>query len=127
MRALLCALFVASVYALVVTRATPVPDVGAAAGGPCPGVALDPLMYDYIVQNFERDTGSHNAVAAILLNYRMYDTLFEALILLTAIIGMTQFLPRAADIEAGRQAHRRAVADAAVDAPSGDAEDTGHA
>ncbi len=72
---------------------------------------LEPMMYDYMVRHFQEDTHSKNAVAAILLNYRMYDTMFEALILLTAIIGMTQFLPRAADVEAGRQAHARASAD----------------
>ena len=71
-------------------------------------VELEPMMYDYMVRHFQEDTHSRNAVAAILLNYRMYDTMFEALILLTAIIGMTQFLPRAADVEAGRQAHARA-------------------
>jgi multisubunit Na+/H+ antiporter MnhB subunit len=62
---------------------------------------LDPLMYDYIVQNFEEDTHAKNAVASILLNYRMYDTMFEALILLAAIIGMNQFLPR----ESGMRHH----------------------
>ncbi len=54
---------------------------------------LEPQLYLYITENFKADTGAHNAVAAILLNYRMYDTMFEALILLTAIIGMKQFLP----------------------------------
>jgi multisubunit Na+/H+ antiporter MnhB subunit len=54
---------------------------------------LDPFLYTYMVENFRTDTGAHNAIAAILLNYRMYDTMFEALILLTAIIGMRQFLP----------------------------------
>ena len=61
-------------------------------------VELDPLMYDYIVRNFQEDTHAKNAVASILLNYRMYDTMFEALILLAAIIGMNQFLPRESDL-----------------------------
>ncbi len=61
---------------------------------------LDPYMYDYMIENFEDDTHAKNAVAAILLDYRMYDTMFEALILLTAIIGMKQFLPGAADLRA---------------------------
>lgn len=56
-------------------------------------VELNPFIYEYVTQNFERDTHAKNAVAAILLNYRMYDTMFEALILLTAIIGMNHFLP----------------------------------
>ncbi len=61
----------------------------------------DPFLYHRITQQFEEETGAHNAVAAILLNYRMYDTMFEALILLTAIIGMQQFLPRKVDMEGG--------------------------
>ncbi len=52
-----------------------------------------PILFEYIVRNYEEDCGTTNAVTAILLNYRMYDTMFEVLILLTAIIGMKQFLP----------------------------------
>lgn len=59
---------------------------------------LEPSLYLYMIQNFLQDTDSKNAVASILLNYRMYDTMFEALILLTAIIGMQQFLPRSKDM-----------------------------
>ena len=60
-------------------------------------VELDPFTYDYVVRNFQEDTHSRNGVAAVLLNYRVYDTMFEALILLAAIIGMTQFLPRSTE------------------------------
>ncbi len=63
------------------------------------GVAQDPFLYRYVIEHFGEDTAARNAVAAILLNYRMYDTMFEALILLTAIIGMHQFLPGVADME----------------------------
>ncbi len=63
------------------------------------GEELDPHTYEYVTRNFNADTESKNGVAAVLLNYRMYDTMFEALILLTAIIGMTQFLPRRSDVE----------------------------
>ncbi len=52
-----------------------------------------PVVYEYVVQHYEEDCRTTNAVTAILLNYRMYDTMFEVLILLTAIIGMKQFLP----------------------------------
>ncbi len=45
----------------------------------------------YYIFNFARDTGAGNAVAAIYLNYRMYDTIFEALILLVSIIAMLHF------------------------------------
>ncbi len=58
---------------------------------------LEPILYDYVAANFHDDTSARNAVAAVLLNYRMYDTLLEALILLTAIIGMLQFLPGSRD------------------------------
>lgn len=60
---------------------------------------LQPVLYRYMIINFENDTAAHNAIAAILLNYRMYDTMFEALILLTAIIGMKQFLPAAQELQ----------------------------
>ena len=58
----------------------------------------EPMISQYVIEHFHEDTGARNAVAAILLNYRMFDTIFEALILLTAIVGMHQFLPRAVDI-----------------------------
>ncbi len=45
----------------------------------------------YFVENYEDDTGARNAVAAIYLNYRVYDTLFEALLLLIAIVGIVHF------------------------------------
>lgn len=45
----------------------------------------------YYIHNFIEDTGARNAVAAIYLNYRMYDTVFEALILLVSIIAMLHF------------------------------------
>ncbi len=45
----------------------------------------------YVLANFEAETGARNAVAAIYLTYRVYDTLFEALLLLIAIIGIMHF------------------------------------
>ena len=45
----------------------------------------------YYIENFTADTGAGNAVAAIYLNYRMYDTIFEALILVTSVVGMLHF------------------------------------
>ena len=38
-----------------------------------------------------RDTAALNFVTAIYLNYRVYDTLFEALMLLISIIGVIYF------------------------------------
>lgn len=63
------------------------------------GTTQVPILYRYMILRFEEDTAAHNAVAAILLNYRMYDTMFEALILLTAIIGMKQFLPAETELK----------------------------
>jgi len=48
-------------------------------------------LAEYYLTHFREDTGAQNAVAAIYLNYRMYDTLFEALMLLVSIIGMIHF------------------------------------
>ncbi len=81
MRYLFSALLVAAVFTTVILLGVP------------PGSELEPLLYAYVIRNFVADTAAHNAVAALLLNYRMYDTMFEVLILLTAIIGMKQFLP----------------------------------
>ncbi|GEM_PF-1076113 len=78
---------------------------------------LEPTMYEYMVENFQRDTAAHNAVAAILLNYRMYDTMFEALILLTAIIGMKQFLPSAGEFTGGKSGRGADTTDWSGDSP----------
>lgn len=50
-------------------------------------------MYRYYSEHFLSDIGAPNAVASILLTYRMYDTIFEAIILLCSIIGIMHFLP----------------------------------
>lgn len=48
-------------------------------------------LYDYYVVNSLQDTGATNAVAAILLNYRLFDTFFEALMLLISVLGIIYF------------------------------------
>ncbi len=85
MRVFMCALLVVAVYSVVTT-------VNALHR-----VEQEPMMYRYITKNYQEDTAATNAVAAVLLNYRVYDTIFEALILLTAIVGMHQFLPGVSD------------------------------
>ena len=52
----------------------------------------EPTLYNYFTNSLEDNTGAQNIVAAILLNYRMYDTVFEAMILLTSVMGMLHFL-----------------------------------
>ncbi|MCS7227767.1 MAG: DUF4040 domain-containing protein [Endomicrobia bacterium] len=49
-------------------------------------------LADYYVNNTTKDTGAVNVVAAIILNYRAYDTLGEATVLFTAILGAVLIL-----------------------------------
>ncbi len=44
-----------------------------------------------ILQNHVEQTGADNAVAAIYLNYRLWDTLFEALVLLVSAVAVIIF------------------------------------
>lgn len=46
---------------------------------------------DYILQNHTSQTGALNAVSAIYLNYRLWDTLFEAMILLLSALAVISF------------------------------------
>jgi multicomponent Na+:H+ antiporter subunit B len=48
-------------------------------------------LYHYIIANFQADTGSVNAVTGIYLDYRVFDTLFETLLLLVSVIGIIYF------------------------------------
>ena len=81
MRTIVSAVIAVSLFVLVINISRGFPE------------KQEPVLYKYVVENFEDDCGTSNAVTAILLNYRMYDTMFEVLILLTAIIGMKHFLP----------------------------------
>ncbi|MDN5297594.1 MAG: hypothetical protein PWP51_147 [Clostridiales bacterium] len=51
-------------------------------------LVTDAPVAAYYVENAYRDTASVNVVTAIYLNYRYYDTIFEAFILLFSIIGV---------------------------------------
>jgi multicomponent Na+:H+ antiporter subunit B len=46
-------------------------------------------LKDYYLARFMTDVGGQNAVAAILLGYRVYDTLFEALILVVSVVAVS--------------------------------------
>lgn len=46
---------------------------------------------NYYLTNALKDTGAENIVTAIYLNYRLYDTFFEALMLLISVIGVIHF------------------------------------
>lgn len=46
-------------------------------------------MDDYFIQNAQAESGVNNVVTAILFDYRGFDTLGEATVLFTAVIGVT--------------------------------------
>lgn len=48
-------------------------------------------LKDYYMQHFISDTGAYNAVTGIYLNYRVFDTMFESLLLLVSVIGVIYF------------------------------------
>jgi len=45
-------------------------------------------MDDYMIQNSQNETGTNNVVAAVLFDYRGFDTLGEATVLFTAVTGV---------------------------------------
>ena len=51
------------------------------------GVA-NPYLKDLYLVRFQLDVGGENAVTSIYLGYRMYDTIFEALMLLISVVGV---------------------------------------
>ncbi|PKM54040.1 conserved protein of unknown function [Petrocella atlantisensis] len=48
-------------------------------------------LFHYYINNFKADTGAGNSVTAIYLNYRLFDTFFETLLLLVSVIGIIYF------------------------------------
>ena len=54
------------------------------------GVSLSKADTAYIA-NAEKDTGASNVVTAIYLNYRMFDSIFETLILLISATAVIDF------------------------------------
>ena len=53
-----------------------------------PNGAVNTTLKDQYIAQFARDVGGENAVTAIYLGYRLYDTLFEALMLLVSIVAV---------------------------------------
>ncbi len=49
------------------------------------------LIFVNVMQSFKEQTYAQNAVASIYLNYRIFDTIFEALMLLVSVIGVVHF------------------------------------
>ncbi len=55
------------------------------------GAPGESLLFDQIFAKGFVETAANNLVAAIYLNYRLFDTLLEALLLLVSVIGVSQF------------------------------------
>ncbi len=51
---------------------------------------LQPI-YNEVIANYPKQTQAVNSVAAIYLNYRIFDTIFEALMLLVSVMGVVHF------------------------------------
>ena len=54
-----------------------------------PGPEVSTYLRDLYITRFAHDVGGFNAVTSIYLAYRVYDTLFEALILVIAIVAVS--------------------------------------
>ncbi len=48
-------------------------------------------VFNSVMENYKNDTFAENAVAAVYLNYRIFDTIFEALMLLVSVMGVVHF------------------------------------
>ena len=46
---------------------------------------------DYILAHHNEETGAKNAVTSIYLNYRLWDTLFEAMVLMLSALAVIRF------------------------------------
>ncbi|MEA1940372.1 MAG: hydrogen gas-evolving membrane-bound hydrogenase subunit E [Candidatus Caldatribacteriota bacterium] len=45
-------------------------------------------MDDYFIENAQSETGANNVVTSIVFDYRGFDTLGEATVLFTAVVGV---------------------------------------
>lgn len=50
--------------------------------------ASDFPIYNHVIQSGFSETSAYNLVTSIYLNYRYYDTLFEALLLIISVIAV---------------------------------------
>ena len=51
-------------------------------------------MDDYFINNAQRETGANNVVTSIVFDYRGFDTLGEATVLFTAVLGVVALFRR---------------------------------
>ncbi len=50
-----------------------------------------PVLFEAVMDHYASETNAKNAVASIYLNYRIFDTIFEALMLLVSVMGVIHF------------------------------------
>ncbi len=60
-------------------------------------VEFPEYLKTYYIENFYDDTFAKNCVSAIYLNYRVYDSLFETLILFSSVSAVICFSRRRDD------------------------------
>lgn len=58
------------------------------------GSPEDAPVDDYIFKNTQNETGTNNAVTAIVFDYRGFDTLGEETILITSVTGVAMLFRR---------------------------------
>lgn len=51
-------------------------------------------MDDYFIENAQIETGANNVVTSIVFDYRGFDTLGEATVLFTAVVGIVALFRR---------------------------------
>ncbi len=50
-----------------------------------------PELFSLVIENHLEDTAAQNSVTSVYLNYRIFDTIFEALMLLISVMGVIHF------------------------------------
>lgn len=86
--ALLCVALLVFIGALLYVAVNPL-DFGASRGNHL--VFGEPRytdMDDYFIHNGQNQTGANNIVTSIVFDYRGYDTIGEASVLFTAVLGV---------------------------------------
>lgn len=64
------------------------------------------LAKDYVSAHHIDDTSAHNAVTAVYLNYRLWDTLFESLVLLICALAVIS-LSWSSEVKRKEKRHER--------------------
>ncbi len=73
--------------------------------------AQAPELFFLIIDNHIADTAARNSVTSVYLNYRIFDTIFEALMLLISVMGVIHFsrhqhdMPKVPTINSERAVH----------------------